>query len=111
MKNENLIQQAIGILSKDEYNEQAINLLRRFLISNQQQPKGKFNIYNYVSKDDLRPVLQCVYHSGGFRGCNRCEHYSSTCKSGLTRGNPELEGKILNKTAEEIMGIFPIGNV
>ena len=104
MKNENLIQQAISILSLDEYNEQAIDLLRRFLISNQQQPKGKFSIYNYVSKDDLRPVLQCVYHSGGFRVATDATIIVALANQDYPK---ELEGKILNKTAEEINGEFP----
>ena len=104
MKNENLIQQAISILSLDEYNEQAINLLRRFLISNQQQPKGKFSIYNYVSKDDLRPVLQCVYHSGGFKVATDANILVALAQQDYPK---ELEGKLLSKTAEEIDGKFP----
>ncbi len=104
MKNENLIQQAIGILSKDEYNEEAINLLRRFLISNQQQPSGKFNIYNYVSKDDFRPVLKCVFHSGGFKVATDATIIIALARQDYTK---ELEGKLLNKTAEEINGEFP----
>ena len=104
MKNENLIQEAIGILSKDEYNEQAINLLRRFLISNQQQPSGKFNIYNYVSKDDSRPALHCVYHSGGFRVATDATIIAALAKHDYPK---ELEGTLLNKTGEQIDGNFP----
>ena len=86
MKNENLIQEAIRHLSKDERNEHIIDLLRRFLLSNQQQPSGKFNIYNYVLRDESRPVLQCVYHCRGVQGCNRCDHYSAH-KAGLPKRN------------------------
>lgn len=104
MKNENLIQEAIRHLSKDERNEHIIDLLRRFLLSNQQQPSGKFNIYNYVLRDESRPVLQCVYHAEGFRVATDATIIVALAKQDYPK---ELEGKLLTKTAEEVEGKFP----
>lgn len=104
MKNENLIQEAIRHLSKDERNEHIIDLLRRFLLSNQQQPSGKFNIYNYVARDESRPVLECVYHAEGFRVATDAHVLIALAKQDYPK---ELEGKLLTKTAEEVEGKFP----
>lgn len=104
MKNENLIQEAIKHLSKDERNEHIIDLLRRFLLSNQQQPSSKFNIYNYVVRDETRPVLQCVYHAEGFRVATDANILVALAKQDYPQ---ELEGKLLTKTAEEVEGRFP----
>ena len=104
MKNEQLVYDAIKTLSDSESNRPAIELLRQFLLSNQTQKLGKFNIYNYVSKDKFRPNLQGVYYSDGYSVATdsmilvalRSKDYPS-----------DIEGQIIDKKGKKIDGFFP----
>jgi hypothetical protein len=110
MKNPEMILAAIKNLAEREDATSANNVfvldqLRRFMTSNAPDPaRGKFDIYKYVSRDEIRPAMCGVYHADGFRvatdagilvalaGQEYPEHY---------------EGKVIDAKAAECEGTFP----
>ena len=107
MKNEEMIQVAIKNLSNREQSEAddiVLDLLRRFLLSNKPSPTGKFDIYKYVSVDELRHmILTGVYHENGFRVATDGTIVVMLPNQGY---EPEFEGKVLNSKMEIIEGKY-----
>lgn len=67
MTNLDLISEAIGYIERidtESYlKERAISRIKQFVLINTPQPKsGKVKIYDWVSKDNIRPVLRGVFH-------------------------------------------------
>lgn len=96
MKNQELILQAISLLAD---NQQAADLLRRFLLSNAKNPGVKFDFYNYVSRDDLRPAMTGVLHQNGFKVATDGNIMIALAAQDY---EPELEGCIIDKKANKI---------
>lgn len=64
---------------------------------------GKFSLYDYVSKDPFRPVMQGVYHEDGYKiACDG--HILVAIKDEY---DPSLEGRIFKKDGEEAEGRYP----
>jgi len=107
MKNKEMIQAAIKNLSNREQSEAddiVLDLLRRFLLSNKPSPTGKFDIYKYVSVDELRHmILTGVYHENGSRVAT-----DGTIVVTLSNQDykPEFEGKVVNQKMEIIDGKY-----
>jgi len=53
--------------------------------------KGKFNIFNYVAKDNLRPVMNGVFHNEGFKVASDA-HILVAIKEDYA---DDMEGKVL----------------
>lgn len=96
MKNQELIQQAIGLLAD---NQQAADLLRRFLLSNAKNPGVKFDFYNYVSRDYLRPAMMGVLHQNGFKVATNGHVMIALAEQ---QYDAELEGCIIDSKANKI---------
>jgi hypothetical protein len=64
MTNFNLIQDAIKLISNDDNNAMAVDLLKQFVRANTPTTKnGKLNLWNWVSRDKIcRPMLLGVFH-------------------------------------------------
>lgn len=56
MKNVEKVYKAIEMTDSEEIKK----VLREFIVDNTQQPKGKFQMKEFVCKNELRPQLQCV---------------------------------------------------
>lgn len=110
MKNPEMILAAIKNLAEREDATTADNVfvldqLRRFLTSNAPDPSnGKFDLYKYVAKDKLRPVLNAVYHENGFRVATDAVILVALAAQEYA---PEYEGKIIDAKAAEVEGRFP----
>lgn len=107
MKNDKMILDAISLLSANEageQNERCIDMLRRFLESNSPSPSGKFDLFNYVAKDELRPILNGIYHKDNKRIATDAMILIVLTNQDY---NPEHEGKVLRKDLSEIEGLFP----
>ena len=118
MKNEQLVQQAISTLSlitsaenwSKSINDEIIDLLRRFLTSNQPDIniKGKFDLYDYIVTEKYearcRPNLTGVFHQNGFRVATDAKILVALAEQSY---NPEFEGKVIGKEANIIDDIFP----
>jgi len=107
MKNKEMIQAAIKHLSNREQSEAddiVLDLLRRFLLSNEPSPTGKFDIYKYVSVDELRrKVLTGVYHENGSMIATDGTIVIILPNQGY---EPEFEGKAINSKMEIIEGKY-----
>ena len=115
MKNEQLVQQAISALSlitsaenwNKAVNDEIVDSLRRFLMSNQPDinVKGKFDLYDYVVAEKLdakyRPHLTGVFHQNGFRIATNTNILVALAEQSY---NPDFEDKILDKEMNEIKG-------
>ena len=110
MKNESMILAAIKNLAERDDATTADNVfvldqLRRFLTSNAPDPSnGKFDLYKYVAKDELRPVLNAVYHDNGFRVATDANILIALAGQKYTE---EYEGKTIDSKAAEVEGKFP----
>lgn len=64
---------------------------------------GKFSLYDYVSKDKIRPVMECVRHEDGYKVATD-GHILVTIKEDY---DPSFEGRMFNKSGEEVEGSYP----
>lgn len=67
MKNLDLISEAIKMIecinTEDVNKELAVNRMKQFVLLNTPQPKGgKVKIYDWVYKENLRPIMTGVFH-------------------------------------------------
>ena len=67
---------------------------------------SKFNIYKYVTKEDLRPSLRGVFHENGFKIASD-GHILIALKEDY---DPYLEGKIMNKDGSFCDEIYKFPN-
>lgn len=110
MKSEQKIIQALKhaeYYSKTDDNFRlVVDLLNEFLVDNKTpQKKGSFNIYNFVEKDGLRPVLNGVYHDRESEFAVATDgHILVTSKADY---NPEFAGKVVDKYGKVIEGKYP----
>ena len=61
-------------------------------------------LYKVVLKDELRPVLGCVFHSNG---CVVASNGHMLAEVQYPNYNPDLEGKIINRYGAELDKDFP----
>ena len=97
MKNENLIVEAIDKLRGE--NKEVTEILRRFLMTNQANTRCKFDLYNCVEKDGLRPAMRGVFHENGKRIATNV--YALFVLNNEVYPS-EYEGKIIDKTGLQI---------
>lgn len=64
----------------------------------QQVKGGKFSMYNYVSKNATRPVMECVYHENGYKVASD-GHILVAIKEDY---EPDFEGRKFKKDGEEV---------
>lgn len=113
MKNETLkeLQEALNELNFIKENSEKVNPRINRAIKNLnhaiflETPRsvGKFNIYDWVSDDALRPVLGGIFHDNGFEVASD-GHVLVCLKSDY---EPELEGRIIDKFGESVCGSYP----
>lgn len=101
MKNCELITKAIGFLpayNRTPNEQQIMDLLTAFLLSNAVAESSKFNLLDYVGKEPLRPNLTGVYYTEGKKVAT--DAWVLIC---LAEQYPyELEGKIIDKKGQVI---------
>lgn len=113
MKNETLkeLQEAIKALNFIKENSEdvnpginrAIKNLNHAIFLETPRSTGKFNLWNFVAQDVLRPVMEGIYHEEGFEIASD-GHVLVCLKSDY---EPENEGKIISKVGEVIDGRYP----
>lgn len=99
MKNKELLIEAL----KTNESKDIKNLITQFLLSNELQKKSKFNPYNYVSKDELRPAITGVFHSNGYKVATNTHILIAYTDD----YNDDLESKIVNKKGAIIDARYP----
>lgn len=85
------------------YAEQALKDIRAAIFMETPAPSMKFNIYDFTSDDETRPVMGCVHHEGGYKVASDC-HLLIAVKDAYPE---DLEGKNINKKGEEDDSRFP----
>lgn len=100
MKNQELIQQAISLLAD---NQQAAELLRRFLLSNAKNPGVKFDFYSYVARENWRPAMMGVLHQNRFKVATDGHIMIALAAQ---QYDPELEGCVIDRKANKITERF-----
>ena len=113
MKNESLsdLRSALNWLNPSEENADILKknaelvraCINRVIFLETPRSVGKFNIYDWVSDDAFRPVMNCVFHDNGYDVASD-GHILVCLKSDY---EPELEGKIIDKFGESIDGRYP----
>lgn len=90
--------------TEDKYFKETIEAIFR-LESETKSKKGKFNIWDYVSNDDIRKYTYCVFHDNGYKVAT-----DSFIMVALKEDYPEdMEGKLMRKdgTIEDENVKFP----
>lgn len=77
--------------TEDKYFKETIEAIIR--LESETKSKGKFSLWDYVSKDDIRPSMCCVLHDSGFKVASDA-HILVALKEEYP---DELEGKLLKK--------------
>lgn len=98
MKNTELLYNAMSICNND-----AKDLINRFLLSNMGKDRHRLNLYDFVSKDKYRPALTGVFHENGFRVATN-SHILVSVKENYPNN---YEGKIFNDKFVEIEAQYP----
>ena len=88
MKAINILQDAMALTTDKE-----VKRLLQLVYNENVNAKTKFNIFDFVAKDKLRPQLQCMYHENGIKAATN-GHILTVIKSEYA---PELEGVMQNK--------------
>lgn len=107
MKQESLkkLERVINLIESSDLSskELLISELKQVIFFETANCKSKFNLYDFTSKDNIRPAMTGVYHENGLKiatdGYILCvikEQYA-----------PELEGKVIDKFGVEIECKFP----
>ena len=93
MKPESLkhLQQMHALSSDNQYFRELIEAIIR--IESETTTKSKFKIWDYVTKDSIRPAMCCVFHDGGFKVATD-SHILIALEEGY---DPDMEGKLLKK--------------
>ena len=110
MKSENKLQKAVGLLKAIDTPRanEAARLIIDFMIDNVKQNKGELLCRDFVSKDELRPVLHFIFHDAKHKTAVATDAYAlfaneaeyvETCGSGLR--------DILGNETPEYIGNFP----
>lgn len=77
--------------TEDKYFKETIEAIIR--LESETKSKGKFNLWDYVSKDDIRPAMRCVLHDSGLKVAS-----DSYILVVLKEDYPEdMEGKLMKK--------------
>ena len=87
----------------DKYFKETIEAIIR--LESETKSKGKFSLWDYVSKDDIRPSMCCVLHDSGFRVASDA-HILVVLKEDYPE---DMEGKLMKKdgTIEDENVKFP----
>lgn len=89
--------------TKDKYFKETIEAIIR--IESEIKSKGKFSMWDYVSKDDIRPSMYCVLHDSGYKVASDA-HILVVLKEDYPE---DMEGKLMKKdgTIEDENVKFP----
>ena len=89
--------------TEDKYFKETIEAIIR--LESETKSKGKFSLWDYVSKDDIRPAMCCVLHDNGFKVASDT-HILVVLKEGYPE---DMEGKLMRKdgTIEDENVKFP----
>lgn len=89
--------------TEDKYFKETIEAIIR--LESETKSKGKFSMWDYVSKDDIRPSMCCVLHDSGFKVASD-NHILVVLKEDYPE---DMEGKLMRKdgTIEDMYVKFP----
>lgn len=88
----------------DDLNSVSELLVQALTIAeNSKKGTKKINLYDFVSKNDVRPVMTGVFHDSGYNVA--CDSITLVAVK-VGEGDPE-EGKIIAKDGSEIRGRYP----
>lgn len=89
--------------TEDKYFKETIEAIIR--LESETKSKGKFSLWDYVSKDDIRPSMCCVLHDSGYKVASDA-HILVVLKEDYPE---DMEGKLMKKdgTIEEDNVKFP----
>ena len=77
--------------TEDKYFKETIEAIIR--LESETKSKGKFSLWDYVSKDDIRPAMCCVLHDSGYKVAS-----DGLILVVLKEDYPEdMEGKLMKK--------------
>lgn len=77
--------------TEDKYFKETIEAIIR--LESETKSKGKFSLWDYVSKDDIRPSMCCVLHDSGYKVASNTHILVA-----LKEDYPEdMEGKLMRK--------------
>lgn len=77
--------------TEDKYFKETIEAIIR--LESETKSKGKFSLWDYVSKDDIRPSMCCVLHDSGYKVASDAHILVA-----LKEDYPEdMEGKLMRK--------------
>ena len=94
----------IQLLKGNEMYKAVVTELQNILACEANEVKlGKLDLYKFVAKDDLRPVLQGVYHNEGWQTASDGNILISVKQD----YEEEREGKVIAKDGSEIEGRYP----
>lgn len=75
----------------DKYFKETIEAIIR--LESETKSKGKFSLWDYVSKDDIRPAMCCVLHDSGYKVASDA-HILVVLKEEYPE---DMEGKLMKK--------------
>ena len=89
--------------TEDKYFKETIEAIIR--LESETKSKGKFSLWDYVSKDDIRPSMCCVLHDSGYKVASDT-HILVVLKEDYPE---DMEGKLMKKdgTIEDENVKFP----
>ena len=89
--------------TEDKYFKETIEAIIR--LESETKSKGKFNLWDYVSKNDIRPSMYCILHDSGFKVASDA-HILVVLKEDYPE---DMEGKLMKKdgTIEDMYVKFP----
>lgn len=89
--------------TEDKYFKDTIEAIIR--LESETKSKGKFSLWDYVSKDDIRPSMCCVLHDSGYKVASNA-HILVVLKEDYPE---DMEGKLMKKdgTIEDENVKFP----
>ena len=100
MKNIELLHQALKLNESPEVE----NLIKRFILSNDEVKKGKLNLFAFCgNKKQVRNSILGVYHCEGYQYATNL-YLAVKVKSEY---NPEFEGKIIDAKMQVIYDYYP----
>lgn len=77
--------------TEDKYFKETIEAIIR--LESETKSKGKFSLWDYVSKDDIRPSMCCVLHDSGYKVASN-GHILVILKEDYPE---DMEGKLMKK--------------
>jgi len=108
------LQEAVAALSMTDLNYEeaenvrkaAIDRIKAAIFMETPAPKGKFNLYDFVSDDETRPVMCGIFHDEGFKVASD-SHVLVAIKE---QYDEALEHHTIGKDGRDIIGKYPRWN-